>query len=100
MNGDEAFTTAVIDETLRIRSPVSFMALVAVQPFPMSGSYADADTLMIIHIMDVKRNLDTHQHPNKFRPERFFGIRSHTYAWIPFSGGLKRFWERALTCGS
>ena len=37
MNGEEDFTTAVINETLRIRPPAPFTARVAAQPFPISG---------------------------------------------------------------
>ncbi|WP_082129609.1 cytochrome P450 [Mycobacterium haemophilum] len=90
VNGDEAFTTAVINETLRIRPPAPFTARVAAQPFPIGGYCVDAGTRIVIHIIAINRNSDTYQQPNEFRPERFLGIRPQTYAWVPFGGGLKR----------
>jgi cytochrome P450 len=88
--GEEAFTTAVINETLRIRPPAPFTARVAAQPFPIGGYRVDAGTRIVVHIIAINRNPHTYEHPNEFRPERFLGTRPQTYAWVPFGGGLKR----------
>jgi cytochrome P450 len=90
MSGEEAFTTAVINETLRIRPPAPFTARVAAQPFPIGGYCVDAGTRIVVHIIAINRNPHTYEHPNEFRPERFVGTRPQTYAWVPFGGGLKR----------
>ena len=90
VNGGEAFTTAVLNETLRIRPPAPFTARVAAQPFPIGGYCVAAGTRIVIHIIAINRNSDTYQQPNTFRPERFLGIRPQTYAWVPFGGGVKR----------
>jgi len=90
VSGEEAFTTAVINETLRVRPPAPFTARVAAQPFPIGGYLVEAGTRIVVHIIAINRNPDTYGHPNEFRPERFLGTRPETYAWVPFGGGVKR----------
>jgi cytochrome P450 len=90
MGGGEDFTTAVINETLRIRPPAPFTARVAAQPFPIGGYRVDAGTRIVVHIIAINRNAAIYHHPNEFRPERFLGTRPQTYAWVPFGGGIKR----------
>ena len=90
VSGGEDFTTAVINETLRIRPPAPFTARVAAQPFPIGGYRIDAGTRIVVHIIAINRNPQTYAHPNEFRPERFLGSRPQTYAWVPFGGGIKR----------
>jgi cytochrome P450 len=90
ISGGEDFTTAVINETLRIRPPAPFTARVAAQPFPIGGYCIEAGTRIVVHIIAINRNPQTYAHPNEFRPERFLGGRPQTYAWVPFGGGIKR----------
>jgi len=90
LSGEEDFTTAVINETLRIRPPAPFTARVAAQPFPIGGYCVDAGTRIVVHIVAINRNPHTYDHPNEFRPERFLSARPQTYAWVPFGGGAKR----------
>jgi cytochrome P450 len=89
-SGEEAFTTAVINETLRVRPPAPFTARVAAQPFPIGGYRVEAGTRIVVHIIAINRNPGIYEHPNEFRPERFLGRRPETYAWVPFGGGIKR----------
>jgi cytochrome P450 len=88
--GEEDFTTAVINETLRVRPPAPLTARVAAQPFSIGGYRVETGTRIIVHIVAINRNADTYEHPNEFRPERFLGVRPQTYAWVPFGGGIKR----------
>ena len=97
MSGEEAFTTAVINETLRIRPPAPFTARVAAQPFPVGGYCVEAGTRIVVHIIAINRNPQIYDHPNEFRPERFLGTRPETYAWVPFGGGVKRCLGAAFT---
>ncbi|WAC92002.1 cytochrome P450 [Mycobacterium sp. Aquia_213] len=90
ISGGEDFTTAVINETLRMRPPSPFTARVAAQPFPIGGYHVDAGTRIVVHIIAINRDPRTYAHPNEFRPERFLGDRPQTYAWVPFGGGVKR----------
>ena len=97
MSGEEAFTTAVVNETLRVRPPAPFTARVAAQPFPIGGYRVEAGTRIVVHIIAINRNPDIYEHPNEFRPERFLGTRPETYAWVPFGGGIKRCLGAAFT---
>ncbi|WP_139836880.1 cytochrome P450 [Mycobacterium szulgai] len=90
VSGEEAFTTAVIDETLRVRPPAPFTARVAAKPCVIGGYRIEAGTRIVVHIIAINRNGDIYPHPNEFRPERFLGTRPQTYAWVPFGGGVKR----------
>jgi len=97
LSGEEAFTAAVINETLRVRPPAPFTARVAAQPFPIGGYRVEAGTRIVVHIIAINRNPRIYEHPNEFRPERFLGTRPETYAWVPFGGGIKRCLGAAFT---
>ena len=97
LSGEEAFTAAVINETLRVRPPAPFTARVAAQPFPIGGYRVEAGTRIVVHIIAINRNPHIYEHPNEFRPERFLGTRPETYAWVPFGGGIKRCLGAAFT---
>lgn len=88
--GAEAYTAAVINETLRVRPPAPFTARVAAKPFVLGGYRIAAGTRIVVHIIAINRNADTYDHPHEFRPERFLDTRPQTFAWVPFGGGVKR----------
>ncbi|WP_372513513.1 cytochrome P450 [Mycobacterium gordonae] len=90
VHGGEEFTTAVIDETLRIRPPAPLTSRVAAQPFRLGGYQVGAGTRIVVHIIAINRNPAVYERPHEFRPERFVGARPQTYAWLPFGGGVKR----------
>src|SRR5262249_21713658 len=89
-NGAEAFTTAVINETLRIRPPAPVTARVVAKPFRIGDYRVDPGMRIVVHIIAINRNADVYEYPHEFRPERFLGTRPQTYAWVPFGGGVKR----------
>lgn len=90
VRGGEEFTTAVIDEALRIRPPAPLTSRVAAQPFRLGGYLVAAGTRIVVHIIAINRNPAVYENPREFRPERFLGVRPQTYAWLPFGGGVKR----------
>ncbi len=90
ISGAEAFTTAVIHETLRVRPPAPFTARVVAQPFRIGDYCVDPGTRIVLHIIAINRNPAVYERPNEFRPERFLDARPQTYAWVPFGGGVKR----------
>jgi cytochrome P450 len=90
VSGAEAFTTAVIHETLRVRPPAPFTARVVAQPFRIGDYSVDPGTRIVVHIIAINRNPAVYERPNEFRPERFLDTRPQTYAWVPFGGGVKR----------
>ncbi len=90
LSGEQAYTTAVINETLRIRPPAPLTARVAARPFEIGGYRVDPGTRIVVHIIAINRNPRTYECPNEFRPQRFLGAHPQTYAWVPFGGGVKR----------
>jgi cytochrome P450 len=90
ISGAEAFTTAVIHETLRVRPPAPFTARVVAKPFHIGDYRIEPGTRIVVHIIAINRNPDSYERPNEFRPERFLDTRPQTYAWVPFGGGVKR----------
>jgi cytochrome P450 len=90
VSGAEAFTTAVIHETLRVRPPAPFTARIVAQPFRVGDYCVDVGTRIVVHIIAINRNPAVYERPNEFRPERFLDSRPQTYAWVPFGGGVKR----------
>jgi len=88
--GGEEFTTAVIDEALRVRPPAPLTSRVAAQPFRLGGYQVAAGTRIVVHIVAINRDPAVYESPREFRPERFLGVRPQTYAWLPFGGGVKR----------
>jgi cytochrome P450 len=90
LGGGEEFTTAVIDETLRIRPPAPLTSRVAAQPLRLGGYLVAAGTRIVVHIVAINRDPAVYESPREFRPDRFLGVRPQTYAWLPFGGGVKR----------
>ncbi|WP_241010757.1 cytochrome P450 [Mycobacterium camsae] len=90
VRGGEEFTTAVIEEALRIRPPAPLTSRVAAQPFRLGGYSIAAGTRIVVHIIAINRNPAVYENPREFMPERFLGVRPQTYAWLPFGGGVKR----------
>ncbi len=90
VSGDEVYTTAVIDETLRIRPPAPLTSRVAAQPFQLGNYLVAAGTRIVVHIIAINRHPAVYDDPHQFSPERFLGARPQTYAWLPFGGGVKR----------
>ncbi|MDP7725784.1 cytochrome P450 [Mycobacterium sp. TY814] len=88
--GGEEYTTAVIDEALRVRPPAPLTSRVAAQPFRLGGYEVAAGTRIVVHIVAINRDPAVYESPREFRPERFLGVRPQTYAWLPFGGGVKR----------
>ena len=45
---------------------------------------------MLPAIALLHRRPDLYESPEEFRPERFLGGTTESYAWIPFGGGVRR----------
>ncbi|MUM17614.1 cytochrome P450 [Mycobacterium sp. CBMA 623] len=90
INGDATYTTAVINETLRLRPPVPFTGRYAAAPFRMGNHTVAPGTHIVVHINAINHHPETYAEPDEFRPERFLDAKPQTYAWLPFGGGIKR----------
>jgi cytochrome P450 len=88
--GDEAYLTAVVQETLRMRPAFPFTVRLTKQPLELDGLTIPEGTIVAPFITLVHRRPDIYPDPLEFRPERFLGTRPGTYSWIPFGGGMRR----------
>jgi cytochrome P450 len=89
-DSDDAYTRAVVAESLRLRPVV-----------PLAGRRLASDLRVGTHVLPPGTDVTpaiwlthtralTYPEPYAFRPERFLEGAPSTYAWIPFGGGVRR----------
>lgn len=88
--GEHGYTTAVINETLRLRPPVPFTGRYTAAPFRLAGYTVAPGTRIVVHINAINHDPGIYPDPERFLPERFLDARPQTYTWLPFGGGIKR----------
>jgi cytochrome P450 len=90
LDGGDAYMTAVVNETLRVRPVVPIVARQLTQDFELAGYRMPAGTRVMPSIYLTNRNPRVYERPAEFRPERFLDDAPDTFAWIPFGGGIRR----------
>jgi cytochrome P450 len=88
--GSDAYLTATIQETLRLRPVISIVARRLTEPVEIGGYELPAGATVAPAIYLVHRNREVYPEPDRFRPERFLDDPPGTYTWIPFGGGVRR----------
>jgi len=90
--GEDAYTEAVIQETLRLRPVIPMVARVITRPitvgqgrFRLPAGTRVAPSILLVHMRE-----EIYPEPFEFRPERFLESPPGTYTWIPFGGGMRR----------
>lgn len=88
---DDAYLTAVIRESLRLR-PVLLNAAprTVKKPIEIGGVTYRPRVHMLASIWLVHHDPGIYPEPYAFRPERFLESDPGTYTWIPFGGGRRR----------
>jgi cytochrome P450 len=86
----DAYLTAVVQETLRLRPVISLVNRTLKQPMEFGGYELPAGVRVAPCIYLVHRRPDIYPEPNRFLPERFLERPPGTYTWIPFGGGVRR----------
>jgi cytochrome P450 family 135 len=88
--GEEAYLTATIQETLRLRPVIVVVIRKLTEPVELGGYELPAGARVVPSIHLVHRDPETYPEPDRFLPERFLDNPPGTYTWIPFGGGVRR----------
>jgi cytochrome P450 len=85
-----AYTTAVVNETLRVRPVVPMVVRMLQQEMRVGAHALPPGTRVVPCIYLTNRNPRVYEAPEQFRPERFLANPPETFSWIPFGGGIRR----------
>ncbi len=88
--GEEAYLTATIQETLRLRPVIVIVIRKLTEAVELGGWELPAGARVVPSIHLIYRDPATYPEPERFRPERFLETPPGTYTWIPFGGGVRR----------
>ena len=88
--GEDAYLTATIQETLRLRPVVSIVLRRLTEAVEIGGYEIPAGASVAPCVYLVHANPDVYPDPLRFLPERFIDNPPGTYTWIPFGGGVRR----------
>lgn len=89
--GEDAYVTATIQETLRVRPVLPNVApRLVVKPIDVGGWTYQPGCSLVANGYLIHHDPDIYPDPYSFRPERFLGESPGTYTWIPFGGGRRR----------
>jgi len=88
--GEHAYLDATIQETLRVRPPLTDAVRVATKSVDLAGHHLPPGTMIMIAIPLVHARADLFERPLSFSPERFLGTHPSPHHWIPFGGGPRR----------
>jgi cytochrome P450 family 135 len=87
---DDAYLTATIQETLRLRPVISIVLRRLTEPVEIGGYELPAGISVAPSIYLMHRDPVIYPNPDAFEPERFLENPPGTYTWIPFGGGVRR----------
>lgn len=88
---DDAYVTATIQETLRIRPVLPNVApRYVAKPIEVGGWAYQPGCCLVPNGYLIHHDPEIYPEPDAFRPERFLNEPPGTYSWIPFGGGRRR----------
>lgn len=88
--GEDAYLTATIQETLRLRPVIVIVIRRLAEPVELGGYELPAGAAAVPCIHLIHRDPEIYPDPGAFLPERFLDEPPGTYTWIPFGGGVRR----------
>jgi cytochrome P450 family 135 len=86
----DAYLTATIQETLRLRPVIVAVVRKLTEPVEIGGYELPAGAKVTPSIHLIHRDPEIYPEPDRFLPERFLDNPPGTYTWIPFGGGIRR----------
>src|SRR6185503_4038338 len=86
--GDDAYTRAVVSESLRLRPVVPLAGRRLSSELRADGHVLAPGTDVTPAIWLAHTRPDRYPEPYAFRPERFLESGPATYSWVPFGGGV------------
>lgn len=95
--GDETYLDAVVQETLRIRSPILDAPRTTTETVELGGYTIPPGIVVSAMCAVTQRNPEVWEDPLSFTPERFLGDRPAPYAYTPYGGGVRRCVAASLT---
>lgn len=84
------YLDAVVKESLRLRPIIPDVVRRVQQPYRIAGYDVPVGAFLTPCIHLVHRRADLYPEPDRFRPDRFVGVKPDPYAWFPFGGGIRR----------
>lgn len=84
------YLDAVFKETLRMYPPISYVGRNLQSEITTGGYTFPKDVDVVISPYLMGRNPKYFEDPNRFDPERFFGVENYPPAYIPFGIGAKK----------
>ncbi len=81
---------ATVKEALRLQPVVPLVGRVLQQPAAVGGLELPAGVFVAPSIYLVHRRPSLYAEPERFRPERFVGLKPAAWEWLPFGGGLRK----------
>jgi cytochrome P450 len=84
------YLDAVLKETQRLTPVIGLTGRVLAAPARIGGRDLPAGVVVSPAIYLVHRRPDTWPEPERFRPERFVGVRPTPFTYFPFGGGVRR----------
>jgi cytochrome P450 len=88
--GGDAYMTAVVNETLRVRPVVPIVVRMLTEELQVGPYRLPQGTRVVPSIYLTNRSPRVYADPEEFRPERFLHGAPETFSWIPFGGGIRR----------
>ena len=84
------YVDAVVKETLRLRPVLPIVARKVISPYLFEDFEVPAGTMIAPCIYLTHLRPDLYPEPERFLPERFLGVKSDPYSYLPFGGGSRR----------
>jgi cytochrome P450 len=88
--GKLVWLDAIIKESLRLRPIIPMVARRLTVPMAFGGFTLPAGVVIAPSIYLTHRRADVYPEPERFKPERWLGVKPDPYTWLPFGGGIRR----------